>query len=240
MKLLIAIDDTDNLESIGTGRLARYLADELMSKGLVARADVTRHQFLIHPDIPYTSHNSGACICGHVTKYDDEEIFSAAREFLIRNFHKGANPGLCVARQSHVPRELAPFGQRAQHEVIELDEAKHLAEELGILAWWNGETGQGCIGAMAGIGLRSTGNDGRYISLRGIRDIKGVVKCEEILESTNIERVADVSSGVTLDGDELVDTQDWVRPSLLNGEVVLMVSRTGDTWSPAEKKKRKS
>ncbi len=59
---LLAIDDTDNAESIGTGRLARMLAAHLEEANLFAEPGVTRHQLLVHPDIPYTSHNSAACI----------------------------------------------------------------------------------------------------------------------------------------------------------------------------------
>jgi hypothetical protein len=64
MTLLIAIDDTDNAESIGTGRLSRMLAEELTKQGMIRQTSVTRHQLLVHPDIPYTSHNSSACIEG--------------------------------------------------------------------------------------------------------------------------------------------------------------------------------
>ncbi len=59
--ILIGIDDTDNDTSPGTGRLARDLAAECCQRGMSLKS-VTRHQFLLDPAIPYTSHNSGACI----------------------------------------------------------------------------------------------------------------------------------------------------------------------------------
>ena len=56
MVLYIALDDTDTLDSIGTGRLAREIAEDLAREFPVYA--VTRHQLFVHPDIPYTSHNS--------------------------------------------------------------------------------------------------------------------------------------------------------------------------------------
>jgi hypothetical protein len=38
---LVGIDDTDNAESIGTGRLARMLAEHLESQELLAATSVT-------------------------------------------------------------------------------------------------------------------------------------------------------------------------------------------------------
>lgn len=60
---LIGLDDTDNLESRGTGFRARQMAEHLESSkcGLIATG-ITRHQLLVDPRIPYTSHNSSACI----------------------------------------------------------------------------------------------------------------------------------------------------------------------------------
>ncbi len=239
MNLFIAIDDTDNKESIGTGRLSRMLAEKLASKKMIGKSRVTRHQLLVHPDIPYTSHNSSACIDTVIGDCSIDEIASCATAFLNENFHEGANPGLCIAYQDSVPAVLKPFGLRAQNEVIPLDEAKKLARSLDIFTWWNGETGQGCIGAMSAIGLRSNGNDGRYIELEGIRDIGGMLSAGEILKLTGIDRI------VTLDGKdlaekEIVDTQNWIRPTIQDGLVTLEVIPVNSHWrAPHEKKAKK-
>ncbi|MBI5117313.1 hypothetical protein HZA56_12630 [Candidatus Poribacteria bacterium] len=268
MRALIAIDDTDNQESVGTGRLARMLADFLAEKGLVNKSSVTRHQLLVHPDIPYTSHNSCACIEAEILPYPPlanakseerplvgrgidgsplqktdvensvEEIAAYSMAFLIENYHEGADPGLCVVDGAAVPAALPEFGFRAQREVIKTDDAKRLAEELGVFTWWSGEPWRGCIGAMAGVGLRSTENDGRFIGLDGIRELKGTLCVSEIIRSSRIRRVA-TASGQTLDDREIVDTQNWARPSLLQGEAVLVVVKHGDVWRPAEDKKGK-
>ena len=53
MRILIAIDDTDNLETPGTGHLASALSDLLEKNELGKGSPVTRHQLYVHPDIPH-------------------------------------------------------------------------------------------------------------------------------------------------------------------------------------------
>ena len=61
-RLLVGIDDTDNLESRGTGFRAREFGRQLMEEGLASVRGISRHQLYVHPDIPYTSHNSALCL----------------------------------------------------------------------------------------------------------------------------------------------------------------------------------
>jgi len=50
MTILVSIDDTDNLNSRGTGRLARAIANTLAGDYPVY--GVTRHQLYMHPRYP--------------------------------------------------------------------------------------------------------------------------------------------------------------------------------------------
>ena len=60
-KIFVAFDDTDNLDGpYGTGKVARWFLEGL-PEGLTAWG-VVRQQLLVHDDIPFTSHNSSACI----------------------------------------------------------------------------------------------------------------------------------------------------------------------------------
>lgn len=236
MRLFIAIDDTDNPHTMGTGRLSRLLAEELEAQGLIAQASVTRHQLLVHPAIPYTSHNSSACL-GALGQAPPVEVFAAAREFMRAHLHEGANPGLCLAPADGVPASLVALGRRAQRQVLQVEEGYALADTPGIHAWRHGPSGQGIIGALSGVGLRSTGQDGRFIALAGIRDVGGVLKVADLLGRTAIAAVVTVE-GQELPGSESVDTEDWVRPSLKNGRPVMLVERRGGAWRPVEKKKK--
>ena len=60
VRYLIGLDDTDNLDTHGTGYLARDLARTLSDTGFTAIEGVTRHQLLVDRRIRYTFHNSSA------------------------------------------------------------------------------------------------------------------------------------------------------------------------------------
>jgi tRNA(Ile2) C34 agmatinyltransferase TiaS len=235
MRVLIAIDDTDNTDPdcVGTGKLARWLARELRAENLVADPTVTRHQLLVHPDIPFTSHNSAACIEGESDSRVDV-LGDFARAYLLAHPNRDANPGLCILAADAVPDSLHEFAKRAQTEVLGLTEADALAARLPGLVWWGGETGQGRIGAMAAVALRASGEDGRFIGLARIRDLTGVLTVDQIRSRSPIARVETVD-GEPLAGDVEIDTQDWVRPALRGGAPVLRVRRCDDRWIPEEK-----
>ena len=59
---------------------------------------------------------------------------------------------------------------------------------------------------------------------------------KDILKQSSIGRVQG-QSGEILDSEELVDTQGWVRPTLLNGVPVLTVKRTSKYWQTVKEKK---
>jgi hypothetical protein len=237
--LLIAIDDTDNAEPgcIGTGKLARWLARDLTESGLVGAASVTRHQLLVHPDIPFTSHNSSACLLAEEGRGSLQEVAGRARDFVLAHPNAGANPGLCVMDAAAVPPFLLGFAKRAQSEVLTLEEADSMASRLDAVTWWHGETGQGRIGALAAVGLRGSGDDGRFIGLPGIRDLRGVLRVGEIVARSPIARVESID-GERLPDDALVDTRDWVRPGLRGGQPVLRVRRDEGRWIPEDKWKK--
>ena len=66
MRVFIGIDDTDSLEMGATGRSANQLRKLIEDKGWGETQAVTRHQLLLHPDIPYTSHNSSMCFIAEI------------------------------------------------------------------------------------------------------------------------------------------------------------------------------
>jgi hypothetical protein len=228
---LIAIDDTDNLESIGTGRLARMLAAHLASEGQIASPTVTRHQLLVHPDIPYTSHNSSACISASGGAGAGDKIFELAQGFLRSHPQEGANPGLCVAEASEPVAALQAYAREAQRRVLRLEEFDARIAPHGLRVWSAGETGQGRIGAVCGVALRSTGEDGRFLELPGLRSVRGRATVGEILDRTGVDRVVD-PDGAPLGREVEIETRDWIRPSLVGGEAIFTVTRDAGDWVP--------
>lgn len=164
MKLLIAIDDTDSLESRGTGQLAQIMIEKIeqMRWGICSR--ITRHQLFVHDDIPYTSHNSAMCFGAEIDKHRYDDLIAFGMRFLETESEKGSDPGLCVVNMDNGLNTdlLIAFGRRAKTEVLEKSNAYALANDLGIHLSEHGGNGQGIVGALAGTGLRLTGNDGRF------------------------------------------------------------------------------
>jgi len=233
-KLLIGIDDTDNVDSPGTGRLARDLCAELCSRGLVPLS-VTRHQFLQHPAIRYTSHNSGACLA--VDTPDGDHVVQWVLPYVASRAAPGSDPGVCLARFDQVSPEAIQFGHRAAASVLVMDEAFAIAADADIGLYGLGGTCEGVIGALGSVGQYAGGNAGRFIDLPGLRDLHGRVSSLELARL-----------GIELDHQykgreprctDAYETLDWVRPKLSNGKPVWTVEWSIDknAWIPTERKK---
>ncbi len=229
MKVLICIDDTDNLESRGTGDLAEQLAAEIQSRDWGHCEFVTRHQLLVHPDVPYTSHNSSMCFEADIDAQHLTELVERAEAFLVEESAPGSDPGLAVA----VPERLSDmtavvdFGRQAKQEVLKKQDAYDLAAALDIHLSEHGGTGHGVIGALAGIGLRASGNDGRIKGWFDIPNHNGVARVADILARFKLGGVRTMD-GEILEKDDLVTIGKKPKAVYLNGKPYLLVSPAAD------------
>ncbi len=226
MTLYLGIDDTDTLESRGTGRLARMIAAELARSYTVT--GVTRHQLYVHPSIPYTSHNSCAVI--HIQGADngaDAAIFSAAKELMLSDFIEGSDPGICVAAAGEIGDDLCRFGFSAKRSIVTQGQARALARAAGIRLEGLGGTEDGVIGALAGIGLASSGNDGRFIIKGATRSLHGTRAVSTILAG-GIDQV--MTCDGTMVGEGVVALQKFPKPAFIGGKAILFVEPDGDIY----------
>lgn len=242
--LLIGIDDTDNAYTPGTGRRARALLRELSAAGLGSPAGATRHQLLVDDRIPYTSHNSSACLAWRSADGDPHAarggIIELAGRFLERVCPPDADPGLAVV----IPGDLddtAPlieFGRRAKREVLHPSAAHELAPSLGVHLSGHGGTREGMTGALAATGLHLSGNDGLFITLPGIRKLPHHATLDTVRALTPIDLARDDLHRQPTPG-EVIELGDWVRPVLLDGLAVLLLEPPrrqdggGRTWRTA-------
>jgi hypothetical protein len=237
MNLLIGIDDTDNLESRGTGYYARQLANWLTENDLVHPGGITRHQLLVDSRIPYTSHNSSACLS--VETAFIPRVWDACCEYLLRVGAPGSDVGLCLAQPEQISEEILDFGQRAKLEVLTAGEAQQIASDFRIqLAGLTG-TGGGIIGALAAVGLRQAGDDGRFLWLPGLRELRGEYPVAQICADGHIDRVCTVD-GMDLTPETRVDVGEWVRPVLRGGQATLYVEQQNQEWFSLSKERIKS
>jgi hypothetical protein len=221
--IYVGIDDTDTLESRGTGRLARTIAAELALKYEVF--GVTRHQLFVHPDIPFTSHNSSAVIHVKASPAAMDTIFSTTKKLMLADFIVGSDPGLAIASTEQVTAAAVAFGQDAKSIIVTQERALNVARNCGIRVEGLGGTNGGVIGAVAGIALASLGNDGRFLLKGKNRELTGLRSVSEIL-GAGIDQI------LTLQGDAVEDGKIKIpknaTPSFIHGKAVLFVEKSGD------------
>ncbi|MGH8629408.1 MAG: hypothetical protein ACREU7_01410 [Burkholderiales bacterium] len=237
--ILIGLDDTDNETSRGTGYRARCLARELERAGLGIVAGVTRHQLLVDDAIPYTSHNSSACLSLTPRQRDGlPAIIQCCRSFLLGSAADGSDVGLCAASAARAAN-VQEFGRSAQREVLQRAQAEELARVEEIFL--EGLTGdhQGKIGALAAVGLYSSGDDGRYIWVKGIRELEDeTVSLRDLRRMTGVEVIRTFDGVLVNDGAAMIQLGPWPRPIRESGKATLLVEKNhgGDArWKVVDK-----
>ncbi len=211
-------------DSRGTGYLARTLAASLIASGPAESLGITRHQLLVDPRIPYTSHNSSACLLLR-TAASPSALAATAAAHLERHAAQGSDPGLCVASAGAVTDAIVAFGARAKRDVVTEDEARRLVLDARVLLTAHGGTGLGVIGALAAVGLRAGGGDGRFIELGATRALAGRVSVAE-LRAAGVAAFAVGEGVIDLDPDVRIEVGDWCRPVLRTGIPTLLIEET--------------
>ncbi|MGB9200441.1 ABC transporter substrate-binding protein [Methanobacterium sp.] len=218
--IYISMDDTDSLESRGTGSLARTIAKKLANHYKIF--GVTRHQLYEHPDIPFTSHNTCAVI--HVDDKGEDavnELFEIVKNEMLMDFIEGSDPGIAVAERHQITPPLIAFGKDAKNIILNQKQARTLAANLKIKLEGLGGTEEGVIGTMAGLGLANSRYDGRFL-MPGQSEIMG---SNTVLELLNMG----VDAVYTLDGRQIKDgtiysrNERLVKPCPVGDKVVLYV-----------------
>ncbi len=225
--LYIGLDDTDNLQSRGTGRLAREIGTHLAPGfGLLG---VVRHQLLKDPRVPFTKNNSSATILLHGNEQIDLQTLADQVEACMRaDYQVGSDPGLCVA--AAVPFAVLEFGLRAKRELVTQEEARDLARVHGLVLRGLGGTEGGVIGALAAVGLSAGGEDGRYVLVGASREISGLLPVSAVLQ-------AGVEDVRTLDGSPVREgliVSDKLRPARRDGRPILFVEAQDGHWAPVK------
>jgi hypothetical protein len=156
-------------------------------------------------------------------------LIDELRHGVLSWYVDGSDPGLCVATE--VPPPVVEFGRRTQREIITQDEARDTAARFGIFLEGLGGTEQGVIGALAAVGLASSGDDGRVVhraswpwpdDLTGPHEIatlhaRGVDEVRCIITNRQISR-------------GIVDVGKRLRPNRRGGRIILFVAPAPDSW----------
>lgn len=235
MRVFVGFDDTDIKDSDrGTGKLARWFEQELPEGCNVW--GVVRQQLLVNELIPYTSHNSSACV---VLECSDSVSLETLAEHAIahikRHFIDGSDPGLCICPDGHPAMpHLVVFGRTCAEHVVSQKNALNAAK--GVHLSGHGGTNDGIIGAAAAVGLTFQGWSGRFIELGRLRDIPNSIDVGT-LEHLGIKVISlDRDAKIPCPAD-LVENGGWLRPRLLGGNPVLPVGpKSPGVWEALGKK----
>jgi len=226
MKVYLGFDDTDTLYSnFGTGKLVRWF-QKAMPKGCECLG-VVRQQLFVCDEIPYTSHNSAACLIAEMSEPDLlNEVIERAVNHLKHYAVNGSDPGLCVATEfDSSMASLIDFGHFCTRAVSTQRQAIAAAKKVHLSG--HGGTNDGIIGAAAAVGLTVFGWSGRFIEFGNLRNLPDEVLVSELnhkgIEVVSMERDANVPAPK-----DTVITNGWLRPRLLGHLPVLFVSPQGE------------
>jgi hypothetical protein len=239
MRVYVGFDDTDTIDADrGTGKLARWFEQELPEE--CKMAGVVRQQLLVCDSIPYTSHNSSACVLVEMPDpYLLPPLVVGAVRHLERFAIEGSDPGLCVVSEGDPALPgLTAFGRRCTSLVVTQKEA--LQAVNGAHLSGHGGTNDGIIGAAAAVGLTALGWYGRFIEFGALRTFPEVVRVGD-LEQAGILVVSMDRDARVPASDETVVTKGWLRPRLWGGRAVLGVIPNGHGgWESLGERRRKS
>ncbi|MFP3853001.1 MAG: hypothetical protein ACLFWD_01770 [Anaerolineales bacterium] len=222
MDYLLGLDDTDDHSSRGTGYRARQLGRWLQFQGLARVNSITRHQLSAAEGIPKTSKNSAACLHLWLNIGDMDRLQSCLIKFLSMVAAPTAQPGVCLAPAGSVAITVQRFGRICKEGVVELTEAIKRAEAASMWLATTDDLGSGRIGAMAAVGLRASGEDGRYIWLPELRSLKGVTSVMELSSQCGIDVVCSPDGAQAAPMDR-IRLNSWIRPLLRAGQPRVLV-----------------
>lgn len=238
MLVYVGFDDTDHISADrGTGKLARWFEGELPEG--CRMVGVVRQQLLIDDRIPYTSHNSSACV---IVDASDVSllgtIVTRAAAHLKRHALEGSDPGLCVVCEGEASlARLIAFGRECTARMVTQKEALDAAMNSHLTG--HGGTNDGIIGAAAAVGLTASGWCGRFIEYGRLRELPDPVRVSE-LERAGILAVSGDRDAKIPRPDDLVHTKGWLRPRLWGGRAVLLAMPDGEgIWQSLGKKRDK-
>jgi hypothetical protein len=232
--VVIGIDDTDNLNwEKGTGKLVSALVGKIERIINFPHDGVVRHQLFVHSDIPYTSHNSAMSFKAYVEEEKVEWLVEYISKFLSCSCAPGSDPGFCLYRPGSRQNEdrLIEFGKQAKQQVLSKEAAYGLADELDVHLSEHGGTGDGVIGALAGVGLRLSGSDGRFRGRFEYGNQDDIYTVQHLQKAASLDRIQSIDGRVLVKGDKIRLSGKVKSVLIENSKVLLVVPAEGDRES---------
>lgn len=227
-RILIGIDDTDTKNSKGTGFISRELARQIESNNLGKVINITRHQLFISDKIQYTNRNNSACI--ELVSNQKEELISFCHKMILSSTLNECGPVLVFADLKSVSKEIIEFGFKAKKTLVSFSEASILIENSKLIVDVVRESKNGMIGALAAIGLRASGNDGRVVWVKGheIKDLAGTYMVGEVYCKTNVDIIKTTSGYKVPISASLNFENNRIKPVLIDNAITYLVEEVNE------------
>ncbi len=240
MRFLIGLDDTDSPKGSSTGELALRLGLALQSADLGRLDSVTCHQLFISPQVASTTQNAAICLTLEADSSKSKEIEMTCRTFLLREYSSGSNAGYAFASWIQINFDLVNWARLVKFQKVTRAQAIGQARASGISVAGLCGSGDGVIGALAAIGLRYRGEDGRFLWLPGLDEAVGTLTYSDLMSLVPFDRIENLRGRTPRPTDKIVLNQEF-QAVLRDGRCVLLVeevrTETGYEWHtlPMEK-----
>lgn len=257
VRMVCCVDDTDDLSgSTSTGYVAEQLALSVVDLGGSIISGITRHQLLIAEGVPYTSHNSAMCFMANLPEGAEEEFLAKAYIIVERESVAAADPGLCVVYlpnnelvQNNLQEmkridSLIEYGETVQNRICTKETAYAIADSVPwVHLSEHGGTGDGIIGALAGVGLRLSGDDGRFRGKWNLREMLGM-DCDYCEAALFCKRMSELTGGKTqvvdpggnaIESGMLVALANKAKPILRKNALTFVATLEDNIARPVEK-----
>jgi hypothetical protein len=169
------------------------------------------------------------CFSAEIRDHNLSDIIQFAKEYLQKASAPGSDPGLCVAvEKASLDRQaLIDFCLKAKRTVFTKQDAYSLAQRTGVHLSEHGGTGDGIVGALAGIGLRLHGSDGRFRGWLNLGKAGQTLSHKHLRSHPDVDGVVD-DEGNDLPEDALITCADEkIKTVRMNNRQVIVVNRTG-------------
>ena len=228
IKIFVAIDDSRQLDGAKAGETASILTIFIEENGWGKCAIPSRHRLYSHPDTGCIKHNTARSFSADIGEQYLQEFLDHACKLIKTTGAPNSNAGLAVVVPELIENaeDLIDYSYRAKEELVGKAEALEFGKQPGIYLFALSGSGQGIIGALAGAGLRITGNDGQFRGKLHIGTGEDyIATVQEIVDKTYVEQVKNMDFD-NLNSDEYVRMGEKVKVVLLDNKYTLMVFPT--------------
>ncbi|MGI5879538.1 MAG: hypothetical protein ACOX6L_02935 [Syntrophomonadaceae bacterium] len=228
MQIIVAIDDSRRIDGGGGGENASLLAEVINERHWGVSSRPSRHRLYPHPETGYRRHNTARSFSADIVEEALPEFIEYACNIIKDNSVPDSNTGLVIIipEKLEEPDKLISFAYQAKESIVTKNEAMLMENKDGIYIFPLCGDGKGVIGALAGAGLRITGNDGQFRGKLKLGNGEGyIATVQEIIAKTYVEQVKNMDFEI-LDENETVRMGEKVKVVLLDNKYTLMVYPT--------------